>query len=383
VGLEAHPPNLHLRIHVSTLTRRSSKHGNTDGRVQVTVQQSRTPQNSTSSSMSPPSSGMRRSFSQKVAMLAMMAALSKRWRGAGALSSSSASSSGGASRSAAALSPSNPSNPSPADRATRRTFQFVPFGVAAPTGVTTISCDGLVSGASFDVTHWTNNRTPEPLYADTSTEIALNLAKAGGDDEKYAHLVDAVVLNNHYDTDGALSVFACLNPSLALQHASLLAQAAEAGDFGEWSSDAGVQLDCALMSLKESCDSEAEAYDRALELLPDLLRDVANQGGLYESLWRAVFNEAMAGYHDLMEGRAVLSRGPGTMAVLNERLGSRLSPFALHRGLVEADLWRGHDPHLARPASARRRQVPVPVRVRDAGARVGDQAQGSSGDFRL
>jgi hypothetical protein len=273
----------------------------------------------------------------------MISALIKRWRGASALSTSSSSSNkAGRWSSTAAFSPSDATNPTSAPGPTRRTFQLVPFGATAPAGVTTISCDGLVSGASLDVTHWTNNRTPEELYADTSTEIAINLAKAGSH-EKYAHLVNAVVLNNHYDTDGALSVFACLHPSLALEHASLLISGAEAGDFGEWSSDDGVKLDCALMSLKDSCENEEEAYDRALELLPDLLRDIGNQGGGgYESLWRAGFDEAMAGYQDLQEGRALLSRGSGKMAILNERLGSqRLSPYALHRGLVESDVWHG------------------------------------------
>jgi hypothetical protein len=285
---------------------------------------------------------MRRTYSREVAMLAMIPALIKRWRGAGALSSSSTSSSSRRRSTTAAFSPSDATNPSFAGSPTRRTFQLVPFGAAAPAGVTAISCDGLVTGASLDVTHWANNRTPEELYADTSTEIAINLAKAGSH-EKYAHLVNAVVLNNHYDTDGALSVFACLHPSLALEHAALLISGAEAGDFGEWSSDDGVKLDFALVALKDSCENEEEAYDRALELLPDLLKDIGNQGGGgYESLWRSGFDEAMAGYLDLQEGRAVLSRGSGKMAVLNERLGSqRLSPYALHRGLVESDLWHG------------------------------------------
>ena len=47
-----------------------------------------------------------------------------------------------------------------------------------PTGVRSLSCDGKVPGTTLDLTHWTNNETPEALYADTSTEIALNLARA-------------------------------------------------------------------------------------------------------------------------------------------------------------------------------------------------------------
>ena len=54
------------------------------------------------------------------------------------------------------------------------------------------------------------------------------------------------VLNNHFDTDGVLAVWACLEPTEALRHAALLCEGAEAGDFGEWSSDRGVQLDAAI-----------------------------------------------------------------------------------------------------------------------------------------
>ena len=32
--------------------------------------------------------------------------------------------------------------------------------------------------ATLDLSHWTDNTTPQDLYADTSTEIALNLARS-------------------------------------------------------------------------------------------------------------------------------------------------------------------------------------------------------------
>ena len=42
-----------------------------------------------------------------------------------------------------------------------------------------ICCDGLVRGADLHLTHWTNNETPAELYADTSTEIAMNFIQSG------------------------------------------------------------------------------------------------------------------------------------------------------------------------------------------------------------
>ena len=63
-----------------------------------------------------------------------------------------------------------------------RSFLFVPYGEAVSPSLAasgpTISCDGRVPGSTLELTHWTANVTPRPLYADTSTECALRLAHA-------------------------------------------------------------------------------------------------------------------------------------------------------------------------------------------------------------
>ena len=56
-----------------------------------------------------------------------------------------------------------------------RPFRYVPYGDSAPVGVPSLSCDGRVPGAALDLTHWTNNKTPDSLYADTSTGIAQKI----------------------------------------------------------------------------------------------------------------------------------------------------------------------------------------------------------------
>ena len=66
-----------------------------------------------------------------------------------------------------------------------------------------------------------SNVEHRPLYADTSTECALRLARACARGE-YAELAGATVLNNHFDTDGVLAVWACLKPAEALRHSALL-----------------------------------------------------------------------------------------------------------------------------------------------------------------
>src|SRR5947209_18475639 len=109
-------------------------------------------------------------------------------------------------------------------------FEFVDHSARYDGETPAIGCDGLVPGAMLDLTHWQGNRTPAEFKADTSTEIALKFV-ASPESAKWA---DAVVVNNHFDTDGALSVWTLLEPELAQEYRSLLIAAAEAGDFDEW-----------------------------------------------------------------------------------------------------------------------------------------------------
>ena len=80
----------------------------------------------------------------------------------------------------------------------KRKFQFVPYGESSPAWPS-LSCDGKVPGTTMDLTHWTNNETPDSIYADTSTEIALNFAHARAVQSAWREHDDAVVVNNHYD----------------------------------------------------------------------------------------------------------------------------------------------------------------------------------------
>jgi hypothetical protein len=94
-------------------------------------------------------------------------------------------------------------------------------------------CDGGVDasyrdGVDIELSHWIPNRTPAAFKAATSTEIALRFVAAGG------HADVDLVVNNHVDTDGMLSVFALLHPGPALAHRATLVQAAAMGDFHAW-----------------------------------------------------------------------------------------------------------------------------------------------------
>ena len=77
-----------------------------------------------------------------------------------------------------------------------------------------LSVDGTVDN-SIHFSHWQGNETPVELKADTSTEIALNLV-ASPRKAEFTHGVE-LVTNNHFDTDGVLSVWTVLNGERAIE----------------------------------------------------------------------------------------------------------------------------------------------------------------------
>lgn len=123
----------------------------------------------------------------------------------------------------------------------------------------TIFADGAADDSfredlDLELSHWVPNRTPERFKADTSTEICLRFAATPPE-----HLPDLVV-NNHVDVDGLLSVFSLTHSELALAHDKLLIQAAEIGDFCACSPEASQRLYLALTAWME--DAAAEKLDK-------------------------------------------------------------------------------------------------------------------------
>ncbi|MGO9465177.1 MAG: DUF6687 family protein [Isosphaeraceae bacterium] len=176
-----------------------------------------------------------------------------------------------------------------------RRFQFVGGSYAGDRPA--ISCDGLVAGASLDLTHWQGNRTPPQYKADTSTEIALNFASSPQASDLWA---DAVVVNNHFDTDGLLSIWVLLDPESAMACRDLLVAAAEAGDFDEWPVlDRGLWLDAAIRALGASAADDREAYASVLPQLPDLVRRLDER----RDLWGREWDDLQASVAALESGR--------------------------------------------------------------------------------
>jgi hypothetical protein len=159
-----------------------------------------------------------------------------------------------------------------------------------------LSVDGTVDNA-IHFSHWNGNKTPESVKADTSTETVLNLVAAPNRQE-LTRSID-LVTNNHFDTDGILSVWTMLTGERALSLRSKLIAAAEAGDFSELSSVDGVRASIVIQGSDSPIDKsgsplaakiagkpvldEAESY---VLLLPHI-EDVISNTGKYEELWRS------------------------------------------------------------------------------------------------
>eukprot|EP00960_Hanusia_phi_P033724 750620-Hanusia_phi.AAC.3 len=189
------------------------------------------------------------------------------------------------------LSRSGPSTPGSSRRAaiacSARTFQFVPYGQTFESDKPSICVDGLVPGTSLQLTHWSGNETPKEYKADLSTEIVLKWihAQEGSKESKWE---DAIVVNNHFDTDGVLSVWSMLNPVTAMKYEPRMIQAAAAGDFDEWGlSDRGLQLELAFSKLAAQCNGDEDAYEKILPMVEDLLVNVDAR----EDLWKDEFEE--------------------------------------------------------------------------------------------
>ena len=191
-------------------------------------------------------------------------------------------------------------------------FEFYTDAIA---DVPKLSVDGTVDN-SIHFSHWEGNNTPPELKADTSTEIALNLVAS----PNRAELTKAIelVTNNHFDTDGVLSVWTVLNDEHALIYRDLLIAAAEAGDFSEHSSDDGVRISIVIQGSDqaspnnddgsplarllagEEVDDDARAYELVLPEVEHLLTNINN----YEPLWREGWEKVAAAIESFQRGQS-------------------------------------------------------------------------------
>ena len=139
-------------------------------------------------------------------------------------------------------------------------FEFYSEKLAA---VPKLSVDGTVPN-SIHFSHWSGNLTPPEVKADTSTEIALNLASSPNREE-LTQGID-LVTNNHFDTDGVLSVWTVLNGERALSLRDKLIGAAEVGDFSEFPNDEAIKASIVIQGTEQANFHEDEGSPLACHL---------------------------------------------------------------------------------------------------------------------
>jgi hypothetical protein len=173
-------------------------------------------------------------------------------------------------------------------------FEYYHSGLA---DVPKLSIDGTVPN-SIHFSHWEGNRTPPEVKADTSTEIALNLVGA----KDFARLTGGIelVTNNHFDTDGVLSVWTVLKGERALDLKSELIAAAEAGDFSAYTNERAVRASIVIQGSDQPVEGEEAGSPlarhlagetvsddaRAYELVLPEVERVLRHTDAYEPLWR-------------------------------------------------------------------------------------------------
>ena len=184
-----------------------------------------------------------------------------------------------------------------------------------------LSVDGTVSN-SIHFSHWKGNETPSEVKADTSTEIVLNLVASSNRNELTRGI--ELVTNNHFDTDGVLSVWTALAGERALELRDKLIPAAEAGDFCEFTNEAGVRasiviqgpdqpgpgdesgspLACYLAG--EMVDDDVRAYELVLPEVERIFTRIDN----YEQFWRDAWEKIATAIESFERGTSKVTEFP-------------------------------------------------------------------------
>lgn len=190
-----------------------------------------------------------------------------------------------------------------------------------------LSVDGTVPN-SVHFSHWEGNETPAELKADTSTEITLNLV--GSPDYNKLTLGIELVTNNHFDTDGVLSVWTVLTGAHALDLRDKLISAAEAGDFSEMTSEAGVRVSITIQGSDQAGNDAQEGSPlgqflnggtpvddaKAYELILPEVEQVLTNIDAYEHLWRAGWQQVASAIDSFEKGTSTVEELDDVAATL-------------------------------------------------------------------
>jgi hypothetical protein len=182
-------------------------------------------------------------------------------------------------------------------------------GAARPSSVLTLS-------------HWPASPTPPALARDVSAESVLEYLRAASSIGSSVSrprpgrrlrralasgaLAEAVT-NDHFDEDGLMSVFALVDPEVALGHAELLVAVATCGDFGVVGSDVAARISFAVVPLAEAeagrDSGTSERYEAVLPRVGELLQFPDR----FERYWGAEAEQLVAGRSALAGGEVEIA----------------------------------------------------------------------------
>lgn len=199
-----------------------------------------------------------------------------------------------------------------------------------------IYADGAAVGTAFrpdadlELSHWVPTSTPARWAADTSTEICLRYAA----DPPPAQ--GGVAVNNHVDTDGILSLFTLVHPTLALAHRETLIGAAEAGDFWAGVGRSAFRLSQELATLLGRSRAAGWSPRRTYEVAFTLVRHIL-EGTVDED------PSVATGWAQLERGADRIAEGTVSAEELDERFVSYVLPRLCDDALEAALRVPGHD----------------------------------------
>ncbi len=200
-------------------------------------------------------------------------------------------------------------------------LRFAPYEACA--GRPHLVADGAPqAGTVLTLSHWPRSGTPWPLKADTSAEIALRFLELPGEARARLGAGAALATNNHFDEDGALALFALIEPAAARSRRRLVVEAAEAGDFLVWRDPRALKVALAIGAYDDPERSPlgrdhfgrphgeqvAARYEAVLPRIGSLLDDPDAAG--FRDLWGPPLAAVEAAAAALDAGRARITESP-------------------------------------------------------------------------
>lgn len=207
----------------------------------------------------------------------------------------------------------------------------------------TLCVDGRAFGLR-SLSHWPGPPPPPALAHDVTTGMALAYARASEAERVELLGSFSVVTNDHYDTDGALALFAILDPSAARPHDDLMIRAAKTGDFRTWHGEDALAVDLTvwaaigapssplrarLDAIDDYAESSELAYRWVFEQMPQVLADPFR----WRSLWQPRFDRVVEERRRLLAGEIPVERYDDLdLAVVRLR-----APMTRHTVVAAAD----------------------------------------------